>query len=322
MIHFQWWWMVFVLPLPILIHFGLRPITSSFAGLKVPFYDIVADTSNSGNRAIRQGALLLATTSWLLLLLACMRPQWIGEPVALPLSGRDLMLAVDLSDSMKARDMQIGGRRVNRLQAVQNIAGEFIEQREGDRLGLILFGSEAYLQSPLTLDRRTVSTLLHEAVIGMAGPRTAIGNAIALAAKRLQTREGHEKVLILLTDGENTAGNISPERAVQAAKSIGLKVYTIGIGATSSGALASFFSSGSSVDERGLQSIASTTGGQYFRARDAHELAQIYTLIDQLETIEEEVRSLRPIRELYYWPASFALFLAGFLLWIRQRWIA
>ncbi len=321
MIHFQWWWMVFALPLPALVYFGLRPRSTSFAGIRVPFFDVVANATSGQNRVQRlaQG---LAILSWLLLLLACMRPQWVGEPVSLPLSGRDLMLAVDLSESMKARDMQIGGRRVDRLQAVQAIAGDFIARREGDRLGLILFGSQAYLQSPLTLDRRTVSTLLNEAVIGIAGPRTAIGNAIALAVKRLQKRQGQEKVLILLTDGENTAGNISPEQAAQAAESIGLKIYTIGIGSTSSGALASFFSNRSGVDERALQRIAETTGGRYFQARDTQELAQIYALIDQLETVEEEVRSLRPVKELYYWPASLTLVLACFLFWMRQRWIA
>jgi Ca-activated chloride channel family protein len=321
MIYFQWWWMIFVLPLPVMVFLFLHPLSPGFAGIKIPFYDVVAQTSSGGKRA-RRSALALATIAWLVLLLASMRPQWVGEPVALPLSGRDLMLAVDLSDSMKARDMQIDGYRVNRLQAVQAIAGNFIEQREGDRLGLILFGSEAYLQSPLTLDRRTVSTLLDEAVIGIAGPRTAIGNAIALASKRLQNREGQDKVLILLTDGENTAGNISPGQAVQAAQTIGLKIYTIGIGDTSSGGLAGFFTSRSGVDERGLRNIAETTGGRYFQARNTDELAQIYALIDQLEAVEEEVRSLRPVRELYYWPATLALLLASLFFWIRQRWIA
>ena len=310
-----------MLPLPALAFLGLRPANTQFTGLKVPFYEVVANAAESHNRTqtlIRS----LAILAWLILLLAGMRPQWVGEPVVLPLSGRDLMLAVDLSDSMKARDMQISGRRVNRLQAVQAIAGDFIRQREGDRLGLILFGSEAYLQSPLTLDRSTVDTLLSEAVIGIAGPRTAIGNAIALAVKRLKNRQGQDKVLILLTDGENTAGIIPPEQAVQLAKEIGLKVYTIGIGAASSSSFTGLFSSRSGVDEQALENIAQATGGRYFRARDTRELTQIYALIDQLETVEEEVRSLRPVKELYHWPASLALILAGLILWMRQRWIA
>lgn len=320
MIHFQWWWMIFALPLPLVVFYSLKPRLASFAGVKVPFYDIVANTV-AGQQRVRRSIQVLATLSWLILLLACMRPQWVGEPVSLPLSGRDLMLAVDLSDSMNERDMQIGGHRVDRLQAVQAIAGDFIEQREGDRLGLILFGSQAYLQSPLTLDRRTVHTLLNEAVIGMAGPRTAIGNAIALAVKRLQHRQGQDKVLILLTDGENTSGNISPEQAIQAAKAIGLKVYTIGIGAPSSSALSGFFSSRSGVDEQSLQNIARLTGGRYFQARDTRELSNIYSLIDQLETVEEQIHSLRPFRELYFWPGSIALLLAGILFWMRRQWI-
>ncbi len=321
MIHFQWWWMIFALPLPVIVFYSLKPRTISFAGIKVPFYDVVANAT-AGQHRIQRSALALSTIAWIILLLACMRPQWVGEPVSLPLSGRDLMLAVDLSDSMNERDMQVGGRRVNRLQAVQTIAGDFIQQRQGDRLGLILFGSQAYLQSPLTLDRRTVHTLLNEAVIGMAGPRTAIGNAIALAVKRLKNRQGQDKVLILLTDGENTAGNISPEQAVQAAKTIGLKVYTIGIGATSSSAISGFFSSRSGVDERSLQQIANATGGRYFQARDTRELADIYSLIDQLETVEEEIHSLRPFKELYFWPGSLALLLWCLLFWMRRRWIA
>ena len=179
MIHFQWWWTALFLPLPALAYFLLPPLTARYAGLKAPFYDLLADKPTLGGRSnwlLR----LLALMTWVLLLLAAMRPQWVGEPVALPLSGRDLMLAVDLSDSMKTRDMVISGSRVNRLQAVQEIAGDFIEQREGDRIGLILFGTEAYLQSPLTLDRDAVKTLLEEALIGIAGQRTAIGNAIAL----------------------------------------------------------------------------------------------------------------------------------------------
>ena len=321
MIQFQWWWMIFALPLPLVVFYSLKPRLVSFASVKVPFYDVVAN-AEAGDQRVQHPLRMLAILSWLMLLLACMRPQWVGEPVSLPLSGRDLMLAVDLSDSMNERDMQIGGRRVDRLQAVQAIAGDFIEQREGDRLGLILFGSQAYLQSPLTLDRRTVHTLLNEAVIGMAGPRTAIGNAIALAVKRLQNRQGQDKILILLTDGENTAGNISPEQAVQAAKTIGLKVYTIGIGAPSSSVLSGFFSNRSGVDEQSLQKIANVTGGRYFQARDTRELKNIYSLIDQLETVEEQIHSLRPFKELYFWPGSIALFLASILFWMRQRWIA
>lgn len=315
-VHFDWLWVGYLLPLPILVAF-LPPLQARFAALSVPFFDamnVVADERPSWIKM----RWLLAAMAWLLLLLAASRPQWVGEPVAMPLSGRDLMLAVDLSGSMKEADMQINRQRVNRLQAVQSIAGEFIDQREGDRLGLILFGSEAYLQSPLTLDRRTVKTLLNEAFIGMAGEeRTAIGNAIALAVKRLQSRQEGDKVLVLLTDGENNGGNISPEKATELATNMGLKIYTIGIGSNRS---RGFFGGGSGVDERGLQRIAQATGGRFFRARDSRELAKIYALIDELETVEEEVHTLRPVTELFYWPASFAFVLAcGLFLWSGRR---
>ncbi len=317
-IHFEWLWVLWLLPLPALAAL-LPPLQASYAALNVPFFDLLADSMGSRPRQSRL-LWVLAALTWGLLLVAATRPQWVGEPVALPLSGRDLMLAVDLSGSMKEADMQINRQRVNRLQAVQQIAGEFIEQREGDRLGLILFGTEAYLQSPLTLDRRTVKTLLYEAFIGMAGEeRTAIGNAIALAVKRLQSRQDGDKVLILLTDGENNGGNISPEKATDMAVKMGLKVYTIGIG--SNRGRGGFFGGGrSGVDERSLQQIAKATGGRYFRARDSGELAKIYAIIDQLEAVEEEVQTLRPVTELFHWPAGLAFALGGVVIGLRLRW--
>ncbi len=317
-VHFEWLWAMWFLPLPALAAL-LPPLQASYAALNVPFFDVLADSVVNQPRQSRW-LLILAGLVWGLLLLAATRPQWVGEPIAMPLSGRDLMLAVDLSGSMKEADMQINRQRVNRLQAVQQIAGEFIEQREGDRLGLILFGTQAYLQSPLTLDRRTVKTLLNEAFIGMAGEeRTAIGNAIALAVKRLQSRKEGDKVLILLTDGENNGGNISPEKATELAAKMGLKVYTIGIG--SNRGRGGFFGGGrSGVDERSLQQIAKATGGRHFRARDSRELAEIYAIIDQLETVEEEVQTLRPVTELFYWPASLAFALGSILLGLRMRW--
>ena len=161
-----------------------------------------------------------------------LRPQWVGEPIALRISGRDLMLAVDLSGSMKRRDMQVGRDWVTRLAVVKRVAGEFIARRDGDRIGLILFGTRAYLQAPLTFDRPTVRTLLsEEAVIGLAGEQTAIGDAIGLGVKRLRERPAENRVLVLLTDGANTAGEVNPMDAARFAAKLGLKIYTIGVGA-------------------------------------------------------------------------------------------
>lgn len=316
MIHFEWLWVLGLAPLPWLVYRLLTPASLAFAALKAPFYDLLAAVSE-GVASRRKIGMILALLTWLLLLLASARPQWVGEPVATPLSGRDLMLAVDLSDSMKERDMVIEQVTVNRLQAVQSIAAKFIERREGDRIGLILFGSEAYLQSPLTLDRRSVNTLLEEAIIGIAGNQTAIGNAIALAVKRLPDRESGDKVLILLTDGKNTAGTFSPAQATTLAKKTGLKVYTIGIGSERLSGFSGFLR-GATVDEETLQQIAKATQGRYFRARNSEELEQIYAIIDELEPADEEQQSLRPIKELFHWPAALVFLLVLIQLGLRQ----
>jgi Ca-activated chloride channel family protein len=191
------------------------------------------------------------------------------------------------------------------------VAGDFIDRRIGDRIGLILFGSNAYLQTPLTLDRRTVKTQLYESVIGLAGDKTAIGDAIGLAVKRLQDRAAEGKILILLTDGDNTAGEFTPEQAAALAKQTDLKIYTIGIGTEYVGA---FGIRRSGIDEKTLQALSVQTGGQYFRATDAQSLAKIYHYIDEIEPIAEEVESLRPVKELYYWPGGLALLLGLLIL--------
>lgn len=317
MIHFEWWWMFVLLPLPIVVYRLMAPAQISFAALKAPFYDVISQTSKTSGSGQRMN-IILALLFWLLLILAAARPLWVGDPVATPLSGRDLMLAVDLSDSMKERDMVINLQKVNRLRAVQDIAGKFIERREGDRIGLILFGSEAYLQSPLTLDRRSVKTLLDEAVIGIAGRQTAIGNAVALAVKRLPKRETGDKVLILLTDGKNTTGNITPAQAISLAQSTNLKVYTIGIGSERL-TQANGMLYGAAVDEQMLQQMAEATNGRFFRARNSQELEQIYKHIDELEAADEEAQTLRPIKELFYWPAGMALSLLLLLIGVRYR---
>jgi Ca-activated chloride channel family protein len=252
--------------------------------------------------------------------LAVARPERIGDELDVPVSGRNLMLAVDLSGSMDQKDFELGNRTVDRLTATKAVAADFISRREGDRIGLILFGERAYLQVPLTLDRETVKILLMEAFIGLAGEKTAIGDAITLAVKRIhdQQSEAGEQVLVVLTDGANTAGEIDPMKAAELAAQVGLRVYTIGIGAEQL-EVASVMGGrrrvnpSADLDEETLTGIADLTGGRYFRATDTATLQDIYRLVDELEPVEQPEAGFRPVKSLYYWPLSGAFVLAGLL---------
>jgi len=318
-IQFVWPWLFVLLPLPVVVRFILPASSNNQdAALSVPFlHDFDSVQHNQAFVQKNRWLTFIAAVAWCLLILAATRPQWLGERVDIPVSGRDLMMAVDLSGSMQAEDFEYSGRVLNRLQAVKIVAGEFIKQREGDRIGLILFGEQAYLQTPLTFDTKTVNSMLQESLIGIAGKATAIGDAIGLSIKRLQDRAADSRVLILLTDGANTAGEVSPLKAAELAAKQNLKIYTIGVGAESREVGGLFFNrtiKNTEIDEKTLNAIADTTGGQYFRARDLNELNKIYSLIDQLEPIEQESQSFRPVQALYAWPLAFAFILAALVL--------
>ena len=322
MIQFVWPWALALIVLPLLVRY-LVPAASrqQDAALKVPYMgDFNLQASRENTLDVKRWSLVLAILAWVCLVIAAARPQWLGEQVELPLSGRDLMMAVDLSGSMQAEDFQLNNRMVNRLQALKVVAGEFIKRRQGDRLGLILFGTQAYLQTPLTFDLTTVNTLLQESFINMAGEYTAIGDAIGLAIKRLQNKSSASRVLILLTDGENTAGEVEPIKAAEIAAEQGMKIYTIGIGAEfveQRSFFRTFRSKNKAIDEKTLTAIAQKTGGRYFRARDTRELEQIYQLLDELEPVEQNSQSFRPITSLFYWPLGLALLLATLISLLR-----
>jgi len=324
MIHFEWPWLLAALPLPLIIRWlvpAKMPVEQ--AALKVPFLDDFSDIETRAAAQPRQWPLLLAAIAWLLLVIACTRPQWLGEPIEQAVSGRDLMLAVDLSGSMEEQDFVINKRSVDRLTAAKMVATDFINRRVGDRVGLILFGTQAYLQTPLTFDRKTVMTLLNEAVIGLAGDNTAIGDAIGLAVKRLKNEQANSRVLVLMTDGANTAGEVSPLKAAELAAANHLKIYTIGIGADEM-IVRSFFGNRKinpsvDLDEKTLIKIAESTGGYYYRARNTDELNNIYMRLDELEPVEKDKQYFRPRSELYYWPLSLALGLAAFIALSRVR---
>jgi Ca-activated chloride channel family protein len=260
--------------------------------------------------------LWVAVAAWVLLVIAAARPERIGDELDVPVSGRNLMLAVDLSGSMDQKDFELGDRRVDRLTATKAVASDFISRREGDRIGLILFGERAYLQVPLTLDRETVKVLLLESFIGLAGEKTAIGDAITLAVKLIYELEEDpgEQVLVLLTDGANTAGEIQPLKAAELARQVGLRIYTIGIGAEQLEVSSLIggrrnINPSADLDEETLTSIAEMTGGRYFRAKDTAGLQDIYRLVDELEPVEEPEAGFRPVKSMFFVPlaASFAL---------------
>ncbi|MFQ5642254.1 MAG: VWA domain-containing protein [Thiogranum sp.] len=316
-IEFAWPWVFAALPLPLLSVWLLpRAPEQGGAALRMPFYaalQAALGTAHSGRSRLR---LVLATLAWLLLVTAAARPQFLGEPVQLPVTGRDLLLAVDISGSMEIEDMVLGRRITTRLRAVKAVAGEFIERRKGDRLGLILFGDQAYLQTPLTFDRNTVRTQLDEAAVGLAGKRTAIGDAIGLAVKRLRSEPQENRVLILLTDGASNAGSVEPLRAADIAAAEGVRIYTIGVGADErivQGLFGSQRVTNTELDEQSLISIAEKTGGRYFRARDIEGLQQIYRLLDELEPVSVDQEIFRPVHELYSWPLAAALLLSVLL---------
>ncbi|MCX2981691.1 VWA domain-containing protein [Halieaceae bacterium IMCC14734] len=318
MIEFIWPTVFLLLPLPWLSWRLLRPAQTEQAALRAPFFDSWAELNEQQSRGHgggRAASALVLTLIWCLLLIAAARPTWIGDSITLPREGRDLLLAVDISGSMQIEDMRSGQNLVPRLNAVKAVIGEFVQRRRGDRLGLILFGTQAYLQAPLTFDSATVKRFLLEAQIGFAGKETAIGDAIGLAVKRLRQRPAQSRILILLTDGANTAGEVSPMGAAALAAENDIRIYTVGVGADEMRVPGIFGSSfGSRVtnpsrdlDEATLQRIADTTGGRYFRARDPAQLAEIYRLLDQLEPVDQTAATYRPRQSLFQWPLAIAM---------------
>ena len=330
MMSFLWPWIFAIFPLPFLLRWLLpRAKQNNDAALRVPHLSDYQTTKSSS--AINKSSgwpLLLYTLAWLCLLIAASRPQWTGDAIELPVSGRDLMLAIDFSKSME-QPIRHNLRSVTRITATKAVASAFIERRVGDRIGLIIFADQAYVQAPLTFDRTTVNILLQEAFTGLAGQATAIGDAIGLAVKRLTTYKtsqppvdnskhtaatdktkkkiSNEQVLILLTDGISNRGELTPLKAAEIAAKKGLKIYTIGIASRGS----------REVDEATLRQVAKITGGQYFRAYNTGDLMEIYQLLDELEPVEKDVKSYRPIKALFYIPLTasfiFATLLALFL---------
>lgn len=329
MLEFTWPWAFLLLPLPLLVYRLLARAPRQDAALYVPFFSMLerlqSDSENlTPGRALN---LICCILIWLLVVLAATRPQWLGEPVQLPSTGRDLMLAVDISGSMEAQDMIVGSREASRIDVVKAVVGDFVQRREGDRLGLILFAAHAYIQAPLTFDRKVVGELLGEADIGIIEESaTAIGDAIGLSVIHLRNRPENSRVLVLLTDGVNNAGEVSPEQAGQLARTENIKIYTIGIGADQI-TQRTFFGArtinpSAELDEAVLTRIAESTGGRYFRARDVSDLVDIYEELDRLETIEQDEQTYRPTRMLFHWPLGAAMLISFLLALVSIPWLS
>ncbi|NND00222.1 MAG: VWA domain-containing protein [Gammaproteobacteria bacterium] len=324
MLSWQWPYLLMLLPLPILVRRLSAKYETVRGAIRVPFFEVLHGLSETHHQQ-PSNLWLRATLIWLLwlaLISAAARPMWVGDPVSLPQDRRDLMLAVDISVSMREKDMLVDNHYIDRISAVKKVVGEFITRRVEDRIGLILFGQQGYLQTPLTYDSQTVYLQLQEAQLGFAGNATAIGDAIGLAIKRLRNRPAESRVLILLTDGANTAGT-EPLQAAEIAAEAGIRIHTVGVGADSK-MVSDFFgrkrqvNPSTDLDESTLIAIANKTGGQYFRARAPDELQEIYAQIDQLEPLPED-QTFRPTRSLAHWPISAALLICGLLALVMSR---
>lgn len=324
MLKFIFPWIFLLLPLPLVIYyFSQEAENYQENALKIPFYqDIIKLPSASFRISISWWRKLGLWLIWILLLCAASGPLREGEPVKLPQIGRNMMLAIDLSGSMETPDMLLKQTQVDRLTAVKAIASDFIQARRGDRLGLIVFGSKAYLETPLTFDLNTINSMLQDSSIGLAGSMTAMGDAIGLAIKRLLDTPLHDRVIILLTDGANNTGALAPLEAANLAKKYHIKIYTIGFGSgktmlrTPLGVFQ--VNPDAELDEETLKKIAAITGGRYFRARDTTSLAAIYRLLNQLEPTKADEKALRSVDALYIWPLAGALLLSVVLFFVNS----
>jgi Ca-activated chloride channel family protein len=322
----MWPWIWLLLPLPFLIRRFAPAAEKQEQALIVPFFSRIKSIEHQQNDAPFSSSRLawwLAILIWLLLLTTASRPQWMGEPVTVSTSARDVMMAVDISGSMKRPDLTLNGEHVDRLTVIKHIVSEFVKQRKGDRLGLILFGTKAYLQAPLTFDVDTVNTLLDESQIGMAGEATAIGDAIGLAIKRLIKQPNAQRVLILLSDGGDTASEVKPEQAAELAAKEHIKIYTIGVGASEMVVQNFIFKQSinpsQDLDEETLKQIAEKTGGQYYRAESTNELQQIYNTIAALEPVKQDDQVFRPQISLLHYPLALAFLLSTLMIFVLRR---
>jgi Ca-activated chloride channel family protein len=311
MFEFVYLWILLLLPLPLVIRYFLSPKKQDYTQVWIPLAQGLTEQQTVTEKKTLFS--IIPWLAWILLLTALAKPIWYGEPIRLQQQSRDMVLSLDLSGSMQEVDMPLNGKRVDRLTLVKDLSKNFISQREGDRIGLILFADHAYLQTPLTFDLKTINQMVDETQIGLVGTRTAIGESIAMAIKRFVENKNEQRVLILITDGANTAGSIEPIMAAKQAAKNNITIYTIGIGADNMVKRTIFgnqnYNPSRDLDESTLKEIANLTKGQYFRARNQEDLQKIYQTIDKLQPIDSDYLEFRPEKDLYYWPLSAVLLL-------------
>ncbi|ROV58402.1 VWA domain-containing protein [Vibrio ponticus] len=317
-LEFVWWPLFLLLPLPLAVYFLLPPAKSD-APIYLPYLPTGLEAAAGKSANVK----FLAAAMWLCLICAAARPVWYGEPVVHHPEHRDLMLVVDLSGSMEQQDMLYQGDYIDRLSAVKNVLASFIQQRDGDRVGLVYFADHAYLQTPLTFDRTAVSEQIQQAVLNLIGAKTAIGEGIGLATKTFVDSEAPQRVIVLLSDGSNTAGVLDPIEAAKIAKKYNATIYTVGVGAGKMEVKQFFFSrtvnTAQDLDEGTLRQIAEITGGQYFRARNSDDLAKIYQTINQLEPVSQASQTWRPQQEWFRYPLAASLMFALVLIVVRRN---
>jgi len=307
MLEFAHPWVSLFLPLPFIIHRFAPPHYEAVSAMRTPFIHFIA---NITGQIPREGSVILkrhliqlstAVLVWVLLLLALAKPELLSEPITRTDAGRDVMLAIDISGSMDERDYVVPGEdNLSRLDVVKRVVGEFIEARKGDRIGLIIFGSKAYVQVPFTQDLQTARALLDAIEVGMAGPHTVIGDAIGLAIRTFEVSELDQRLLIILSDGEDTGSRMTPVNAAAIAAQHKVQIFTVGIGDPEG-------SAEGRVDFDGLAQISNLAGGHFFRADDHEGLVSVYAEIDKMVARETRTVSYRPRQSLVHWPMSAAL---------------
>ena len=314
---------LFLLPLPFMIWFWVpRAVEQLPIALKIPFFKDAAHFIDGQKRdMVKSSNVWLLFIIWSLLLFALAGPRFVGKPQPLVREGYNIMMALDISGSMELQDMVLHGRPATRLAVVKRAAEQFVRDRVGDKIGLILFGSRAYLLTPLTYDRQSILSRLEDTTVGLAGKTTSIGDALGLAIKRLEQVPKTGRVIILLTDGVNNSGVLEPLKASEFAREEGIKIYTIGLGSEDDPRYASplFLNMAmtAELDEGTLKEVARITGGRYFRATDLQSLQTIYKNINQMEKISSESATVRPQHDYYHWPLALAVFL--FIFWLLEQ---